>query len=218
MPLAFLEGLFIARALDEPVFFFSVVLTVVVSVTLHELGHAWVAIWQGDPTPRQLGHLTLDPLKHMGPVSLVVLFLVGIAWGATPVDPSRFRSRFGDAIVAAAGPMVNLLLAFLGLTALGIWVRAGGMSGSDAVHNFREFLFIFGWINVVLFLLNLIPVPPLDGSRVVANFVPPFARAIRDPNNQGVFFAVFILIFIGADKLFALARHIAENWLLLFLQ
>ncbi|MFV1959536.1 MAG: site-2 protease family protein, partial [Planctomycetota bacterium] len=150
MRLAFLDGLLISQAFTDPVFFFSVIATVVASVTLHELGHAYAAIAQGDPTPRLAGRLTLDPLVHMGPTSLLVLVLVGIAWGQTPVDPTRFRSRYGDALVSFAGPLVNLVLAGLGLTALGLWLRSGGTADGPVAQNVQTFLFLFGMWNLVL--------------------------------------------------------------------
>ena len=203
--LAFIENLFIARAVDEPVFFFSVVATVIVSVTLHELGHAYAAIAQGDETPRLLGHLTLDPLKHMGTTSLIFLALVGIAWGQTPVNPSRFRSRHGDALVAVAGPAVNLVLALIALVALGLWMRAAPQASGAVAANVRLFLLVFGTWNLVLCLFNLLPIPPLDGSSVVASFVPTFRRLTTDPDNQGAIFVLFIGIFFAAPYLWSAA-------------
>ncbi|MHC5009691.1 MAG: site-2 protease family protein [Planctomycetota bacterium] len=207
------DNLFFTQAFKDPVFFFSVIFTVVVSVVLHELGHGFAALGQGDDTAKRTGHLTLDPLVHMGAFSIIMLFVVGIAWGQTPVDPSRFRSRHGDAWVSFAGPLVNVGLALLALTGLALWIRFGGEPSGSVASNFSTFLFVFGLWNVVLFLFNMIPIPPLDGSNVVASFVPPFARMLRDPHNQGVFFALFIVVFISAPQIFQLAARIAEAWI-----
>jgi len=206
--------LFIQLLTEKPVYYVSWVFTVVVSIVLHELGHGVAALRQGDETPRLTGHMTFDPLVHMGPLSLGLLFVVGIAWGMMPVDPTRFRSRHGDAIVSFAGPLVNLLLALLGLTALGLWLRAGGpaVEGS-AAQNFQTFLWVFGVANLVLFLLNLIPVPPLDGSRVLASFSRPFRDLTSNPNNGGVFTVAFIGIFFLAGYLFRGAGDVADAWL-----
>ncbi len=205
--------LFFEEATKAPVFFFSVITTVIVSITLHELGHAYAAIAQGDDTPRLAGRLTLNPLAHMGIVSIVVLFVVGIAWGSTPVNPSRFRSRHGDALVSIAGPAVNLVLALLGLTALGLWIRFGGVAEEGPAKNFQIFLQLFGTWNIVLLLFNLLPLPPLDGSAVVASFVPPYRRLIRNPDNQGALFVVFLAIFFTAGSLFEAGYVAAGTYL-----
>src|SRR5438309_6666732 len=107
--------LFIEYLQKEPRFFFAWVLTIVVSVCLHELAHGLVAVWLGDDTPIQQERMTLNPLVHMGPSSLICLLLAGIAWGAMPVNTNRLRGRYGGALVAAAGPLTNILLATLAL-------------------------------------------------------------------------------------------------------
>ena len=121
--------------------FLSVVLTVVISIVLHELAHGWAALWQGDDTPRTSGHMTPDPLVHMGGMSLVALVLVGIAWGMMPVNPNHFRSRYGDALVAAAGPAMNMALALVSLTGLAMWLKAAGAAAQGtAMGNLQFFL------------------------------------------------------------------------------
>jgi Zn-dependent protease len=156
---------------DDPRYFFAVVIVVVFSICLHELAHGIVAIWLGDDTPIISGHMTLNPLVHMGPVSIVALLLVGIAWGAMPVDRSRLRGKYADAMVSAAGPFANVLIATVALVGLGLWQRFDGGGGemSAAAENGRFLLWIFGVYNVLLALFNLIPLPPLDGSRILAN-------------------------------------------------
>ena len=81
---------------EKQLYFGCVVVTVIISIVLHELAHGWAAIWQGDDTPRQMGHMTADPMVHMGGFSLLMLALVGIAFGAMPVNPRNFRSRYGS--------------------------------------------------------------------------------------------------------------------------
>ncbi len=190
---------------SNPVLYISIVVTVVISITLHELGHGIAAISQGDDTPRELGHMTLDPRAHMPTMSWVLLLLVGISYGLMPVNPSRFRSRYGDAIVAAAGPAVNVILAVVGFGVWLTWIKLGGMAdpGTPA-GNFQQFFEIFGLFNIVLAIFNMLPIPPLDGSTVLANFSPPFRRLTRDPSKQGLFMGIFLLIFLfGAGYLWA---------------
>ena len=103
---------------QSPVLLGSWVFWVFFSITLHELGHGWAAMRVGDQTPRLTGHMTWNPIVHMGPVSLVLFALLGLCWGAMPVDPSRFRGKHADAKVAFAGPMMNFSLLRSGLCAL----------------------------------------------------------------------------------------------------
>ncbi len=210
-------ALFIQYLTDDPVFYVSVVVAVVVSISLHELGHGVAAIWQGDDTPRMTGHMTLDPTVHMPPFSWLLLLLAGISYGLMPVDPTRFRSKFGDAIVAFAGPLVNLILSFIGLTAWAIWVAQEGRLDEGTAANFQQFFHIFGVLNLVLCAFNLLPVPPLDGSTVLANFSSGFRRIMRNPDNQPFFMGAFIFFFFFFRKIFAWGYGVAEAYLELWL-
>lgn len=176
------SGLFIFTLQSEPRLYFMVVLTLIISITLHELAHGWAAIWFGDDTPIHTGHMTGNPLIHMGPVSLAVVFIMGIGWGQMPVDPTRMRGRYAHANVALAGPAMNLLLAFLALTALNVWINhlAVGAPRTNAIDNGQLFLTIFGFYNIGLALFNLAPVPPLDGSTVLAEFNTGYRNFLRD--------------------------------------
>jgi len=175
---------FIENLSTNPVFYVSWLASVILSVTLHELGHVFAALRQGDDTPRILGRVTLDPVVHMGVPSLVMAALLGLAWGVTPTNPSAFRGRHGRAYVAFAGPLVNLVLAFLGLTALALLLRDGGRP-----NNLHQFLAIFGSLNLILFVFNMLPIPPLDGATVVGDFSPGFDRLRYVPEAQPWFLA-----------------------------
>ena len=209
-------SLFIEYAESQPLFFFSVVVTVVVSIVLHELSHGAAAIWQGDRTPIERGHMTLNPIVHMGWISLVMLAVAGIAWGLMPINPYRFRSRYGDAMVAAAGPLMNLILAAIALTGLGLWFRfafdptTGASALSGKVIYFVE---TFGEVNLVLFLFNLIPIPPLDGSRILATFSRPYAQLLNSPNRQGVMAVLFVVVFLAGGYLYVAATKAAGAYL-----
>lgn len=210
--------MFIESISTNPAYFVYVVVTMVLSVVLHELAHGWAAIWQGDRTPIETGHMTIDPRVHMGAISLIMLALMGMCYGAMPVDPTRFRSRYGDALVSAAGPLMNLLLAFLALTGLSIWQVAARDSSemSEVSGNLLQFLWVFGVSNVALFLFNLIPVPPLDGARVLANLNKGFARMLRRVQDPRVFLIAFVVVFMILSSndygLYKLARGIATPY------
>ena len=209
MPLG--AGLFIELLSEDPVRFFSAVIAVVISVVLHELGHGFAAIWQGDDTPRVTGHMTLNPMVHMGGFSLVLLAVAGIAFGAMPVNPSRFRSRYGNALVAAAGPAVHLLLPLVGLTGFALWLKFGGPIGSETSLNLVQFLWIFGMINLVLCVFNMLPMPPLDGATVLADFSPAFRRMKSNPDNQPFFTGGFLLLFFFGTKSRVVFAAMVEN-------
>jgi len=189
----FIENLFGSQ--QQQLFFGCVVLTVIISIVLHELAHGWAALWQGDDTPKQMGHMTADPLVHMGGMSLLMLALVGMAFGAMPVNPRNFRSRYGDALVSVAGPAMNFLLAFIAQLALAIWLASKGLTPEGTGQNVQSFLLLFAYTNIALGIFNLLPVPPLDGSSILGNFVPSYKRWTDSLGNpMFVFFILFIVL------------------------
>jgi Zn-dependent protease len=150
-------------AFKNPLSYATIVFVLVASIVLHELGHALVASWEGDPTPKIRGHLTWNPVVHMGWISLLLVAVMGIGWGQTPVTRSMFRHRrWGSVLVAAAGPAVNLFLAAFGALVITVLHAAtGGLDGRIA-----EFWLVVLRFNLLLFLFNMIPIPPLDGFSV----------------------------------------------------
>jgi len=181
-----------------PIYFGSWVFWVIFSIVLHELAHGWAAIWQGDRTPIFTGHMTWNPLVHMGQMSLLFFALFGLAWGAMPVQPSNFRSRYGDAMVSFAGPLMNFLLFILCLIGLVLWVMfAQGMSNQTVYGNVDVFLRHGAFLNIVLGLFHLLPVPPLDGSRILGDFVPAYHRIWMGERGQilGIIAFVFVMLF-----------------------
>lgn len=194
-----MNGMFLQLMWSNPGFYFAVVITCVVSITLHELAHGVAAIKLGDDTPRYTGHMTGNPLVHMGVTSIAMLLLFGIAFGAMPVDRSRLRGKYAEAIVAVAGPLTNLVLGIGGLVCLGLLARFGVLSDGSQVHkNMELLLWVFGSTNLALMLFNLIPVPPLDGSYILANLVPSYRQLMSAEMVRGVMTAAFFALFLGA--------------------
>ncbi|MEM7263700.1 MAG: site-2 protease family protein [Planctomycetota bacterium] len=186
---------------------------VLLSISLHELAHGWAAIWEGDDTPVRTGHMTWNPVVHMGMMSIVVFLLVGIAWGLMPVNPHKFRhGRKGDALVAAAGPLMNLLIALIAASIL--VVVSGTMDESTTRDKLILFFHRGAVLNVVLFLLNLIPIPPLDGSRILAGFSRKAEDLYRHPEvAQYSMFALIAVFWFGGGALFtAAATGVGEYW------
>jgi Zn-dependent protease len=182
---------------DDPALFVLLALSLVGAISMHEYAHALAADLQGDRLPRAMGRLTLNPAKHLDPLGTICLVLVGFGWGK-PVEfrPQALSSkRFGAAIVALAGPLMNLALA---LVAAFIYVGLGFPPGT-----FGRFLAIFFAINVFLAVFNLIPLPPLDGSRLLTIFLPPDKQRVVFFLDQYGFLILLVLVFFGGFRLLA---------------
>jgi Zn-dependent protease len=142
---------------------------IILGFTVHEYAHALAAYRLGDSTSRDEGRLTLNPVKHIDPFGLILLLVAGFGW-AKPVrfDPTKFRHpRRDEAIVAMAGPFSNLLLAFLLALCLRLLVAAGGGAGAEVMNTLLTAMFV----NLGLFVFNMIPIPPLDGSHLYLPFL-----------------------------------------------
>lgn len=146
----------------------------------HEVAHGWVAYKNGDPTARNLGRLTLNPLPHIDPMGTLMFVLTALAspfiigWAKpVPVNPRYFKDpRRGMMLVSVAGPATNFLLAIL--FAIGFRLAASGMGSPGTTQEFLLAMCRAGvWINLALCWFNLMPVPPLDGSKIVAGILPP---------------------------------------------
>lgn len=141
-------------------------LVLLISFPVHELAHAVVADRLGDPTPRYYGRITLNPLRHLDPVGSAMMLLLGFGWATTPVNPGRLRGnqQLSSILVSVAGPLSNLALAAM----------AGLFIQWVPVDNRTVFIIAanFVYINVLLFIFNLLPIPPLDGFNILANLLP----------------------------------------------
>lgn len=200
--------MFIENLQKDPQFFFAVLISVVLSICLHELCHGFAAIARGDRTPIEQGRMTLNPFVHMGLFSLIMLLIAGFAWGAMPIDRTRLRGRYAEAVVAIAGPACNVVLALVSLTALGLWIRFGGTApDGGAAANGQYLLLVMGLINFALAIFNMIPWPPLDGSHILANFSPGYARLIDQLQMSGGVIMGFMLVFFFAGRLIMPAAH-----------
>jgi Zn-dependent protease len=182
------------------VLLFSWVFWVIASIVLHELAHGWAAIANGDGTPRELGHMTINPVVHMGWMSLLFFALAGFAWGMMPTNPSRYRhERRGRVLVAAAGPAMNLAIALVSLTAAGAWMWAVSSQriapAEHVVANVTLFLWLGGFLNLVLAAFNLLPVPPLDGSNILAGASPALDRFFSSPAVRMYGLIVMLVLF-----------------------
>jgi Zn-dependent protease len=193
--------------------YLTVVMTVIVSITFHELAHGYAAIRRGDRTPIERGHMTFNPLVHLGPFSILACLIAGIAWGQMPVDPSRLRGKYADAFVAFAGPLVNLVFAVVTLVALGLWLRTGPDLEVERMARIYMVLQTFGTINLLLFAFNLLPVPPLDGSRILGDFHRGFRDWAFDPANQGAVLMLFVAAWVLGGGIIVNYTRVASDTL-----
>jgi Zn-dependent protease len=180
---------------DEPQVFVAFLIAVIVGITFHEFSHAAAATLQGDNTARSEGRLTLNPISHLDPLGSIALVLAGFGWGRpVPYNPTQLRSRrFGAALVGLAGPAANFLLAIVAVIALRI-VYPSAVTAFDV--DFSVILLdMLVTLNVVLGVFNLLPIPPLDGSRLLSIVLPPSRQNIVAFLDQyGIFLLLGILI------------------------
>jgi len=178
----------------------TILVIMLISVSVHEAMHAFAAHALGDPTAKDEGRLTLNPFKHIDFLTTVLLPVILIAIGLPPIfiakpvpfDPDRVRfEEFGAALVALAGPFTNLALAIF----TAILFRLGGNSWNPEV---AEVLFLATHINVALFVFNMIPFPPLDGSRLLYAFAPePVQRVMYAIESMGLIFIIVIFLLLA---------------------
>lgn len=169
----------------------GIVLGMLAGITTHEFSHALVADQLGDHQPRALGRVSLNPLRHLDPLGTALLVLVGIGWGKpVPVNVAALRpGRAGMAFVAAAGPVANLVVA-LGLALI---YRAADLASTGGAV--LQLVYVATVVNLLLAILNLIPIPPLDGFAVLTAIVPPrWEYSIRRYQGYGVVLLLLLLI------------------------
>jgi Zn-dependent protease len=190
--------------IKDPFTFILLAIPLLYSIILHELAHGWVAYRMGDPTAKSLGRLSLNPLKHLDPIGTVMLFIFGFGWAKpVPVNFNNLRdTRKGLILVSSAGITANMILAFLAFFLLRLLSPAP--SGALAT-----LLFYLAQINIILASFNLIPIPPLDGSKILMGFVPERFQYYLSRLEPFGLFIIIGLLYIGAlDPLIAFFRWI----------
>jgi len=180
---------------SDPAAFVILSVLLLYSVILHEVAHGWVAYKMGDETARWLGRLTLNPLKHLDPIGSLMLLVVGFGWAKpVPINLENIpapQRRKGLILVSAAGVTANILVAFCAM----LFMRLMSLHRGDMIYDVLDLL---SQINILLAALNLIPIPPLDGSKILMGFTPEsFNRVLYQFEPFG-FFIVLGLLFLGA--------------------
>ena len=166
---------------------------IIIGLTCHEYAHGWMADRLGDRTARYYGRLTLNPAAHLDPIGLLMLFFAGFGWAKpVPVNPYNLRVNVkqGMLLVALAGPATNLIIALITTVFLGVLYNV-------KIPYLNDFLLVAIQINVVLAIFNLIPIPPLDGSRILAGLLPGENAWLANLEQYG-FLILIALVFTGA--------------------
>jgi Zn-dependent protease len=204
--------------LRDPLSFVLLAIPLLYSIIIHELAHGWVAYQMGDPTAKCLGRLSLDPRRHIDPIGMLMLFVFGFGWAKpVPVNFANLRDlRKGLIFVSSAGITANIILAFLSFFILRL-VSPLSLESLDIM------LFYTGRINIVLALFNLIPIPPLDGSKILMGFATDrFRYELLRLEPYGMFmimglFGLFYLRVISLNPLIDFFQAIILGTIKLFL-
>ncbi|WP_191557578.1 site-2 protease family protein [Metabacillus idriensis] len=181
-----------------------VVIVLAIAFTVHEFAHAYVAYKFGDPTAKKQGRLTLSPLAHLDPIGTLLIFIAGFGW-AKPVPVNRFyfkNPRLAGVLVSVAGPLSNLVIAFIGLAVWYILLSTGALSSlsSGTAESLQQFFNILIFLNITLFIFNLFPFPPLDGYRIIEDLAPSGIRAKMTQFESYGMVVFLILVLTPLDK------------------
>ena len=190
--------------MSDPIAFVLLIIPLLYSVVIHEVAHGWVANRMGDPTAKLLGRLSLNPLKHLDPIGTLMLFLVGFGWAKpVPINMNNIADRRkGLIFVSSAGILANILLAFGSL----LLYRLLGQSSTGTVALIANYT---AYINITLAALNLIPIPPLDGSKILMGFASRNTQYFLARIEPYGFFILIALLYLGwLDDFIGLIRGI----------
>ena len=178
--------------LKDPLAFTLIAIPLLYAIIFHELAHGWVAYRLGDSTAKSLGRLSLNPLKHLDPMGTLMLFIFGFGWAKpVPVNFSHLRDRrMGMILVSAAGVTANMLLAFSALFLTRLFSPAPSSMPAVLLHYFAQ-------INIILAAFNLIPLPPLDGAKILMGFASPKVQNLLFRIERYGFFIIIGLLYFG---------------------
>ena len=172
---------------------------ILLALTFHEYAHAYVAYRHGDDTAKQSGRLTLNPLRHLDPLGTIMIFLVHFGWAKpVPVNPYQLRNPKKDMLwISAAGPLANMVLALISGILIRLVFAFGGAPERDSVAGVLVFMVVMSLqINLALAIFNILPIAPLDGSKILYGLLPArYADKIYFLERYGPFILIGLIIF-----------------------
>ena len=182
---------------QSPIMFFTVGLAILIALSVHEAAHALIALRLGDSTASDNGRVSLNPLAHLDPIGTILLLFVAFGWGKpVPVNPQNLRNPKRDSLlIALAGPISNLLIAV-------ILAGVFRFTKQSASAPLQTLILVTGYFNLLLLFFNLIPIPPLDGSKVIALFAPASLYDFLERYGY-IFLLIIIFMSIGGVSLFS---------------
>lgn len=197
-----------------------IIISIVIGFTFHEFAHAFVAYKFGDPTAQKQGRLTLNPIVHIDLIGAIFILIAGFGW-AKPVPVNRHyfkRPKLAGVLVSLAGPVSNLILAFLGFIIIALLIKLNVPVGSN--FDLYPFFKIFVYMNLLLFAFNLIPLPPLDGYRIIEDLVSSRIRARLSKYEVygSILFIVLIVTGLSSYTIFPWIEFVRVFFLQLFNQ
>lgn len=203
--IAIMLGFVVLQYATEPTQLLGLLLSapgVLIAITFHEFAHGYAAYKLGDDTAKSQGRLSLNPLAHLDPIGTVMLLVAGFGWGKpVEVNPRNYTRKMsmekGEAIVSIAGPLMNFIIAIVGTLIYCAIYKFASLTFLSSTVGYVILLLLSSTIsiNIGLGVFNLIPLPPLDGSKVIMPFLPYKAKEFF-VNNEQIFYIVFILLWV----------------------
>jgi len=192
----------------------SFLIAILLGLTIHEFSHALVADYLGDPTAKYAGRLSLNPLRHLDPIGTILLLIflftlgLGFGWGKpVPVNPYNLKHRHGELLVSLAGPFSNFLLAILVVVLLAVFPPALTAGWSQ---DFFNLFYVIILVNVMLGIFNLLPIPPLDGSKILFELLPAGQSEIRNTLERYGWVILIAVILFGISLLGSIALYVYQ--------
>jgi Zn-dependent protease len=176
----------------DPTAFLILSVPLLYSIIIHELAHGWIALRMGDMTAKWMGRLTFNPLRHLDPIGTLMLFIFGFGWAKpVPVNIGNMRNqRLGLVLTSAAGITANFIVAFISIFLL-------RLLQPDPAGTVATVLQVMAYINIILAAFNLIPIPPLDGSKILMGFLPSRIQELMARLEPFGFFIIIGLLYLG---------------------